>query len=285
LRGKSAGAPGAFGKNKNMNFEKELRVGKHGLRDQDSVDPGARFGFTKETAAPKIAANRDRLDLWQERLYAESAQSLLIVLQGMDTAGKDGAIRHVMSGFSPAGCAVTSFKAPNAEELAHDFLWRVHKATPRQGDIAIFNRSHYEDVLIVRVKNLVPKSIWRPRYDRINDFEKLVSDRRTRIVKFFLHISKDEQGKRLQARLDDPQKRWKFNEGDLRERAYWAGYQRAYRDALRQCSTPHAPWYVIPADHKWFRNLAISEVLVSVLKDMRPAYPPPAPSIRRLRVR
>ncbi len=192
----------------------------------------------------------------------------------MDTAGKDGTIRHVMLGFNPQSCRVTSFKQPGVEELAHDFLWRISLAEPRKGCIGIFNRSHYEDVLVVRVHNLVPKPEWESRYERINQFEKLLRDGGTRIVKVFLHISKDEQRRRLQARLADPNKRWKFSRADLKERQYWDDYQQAYEAALTRCNTKQAPWYVVPANHKWYRNLVISRILRKTLEKMSPQFPP-----------
>jgi PPK2 family polyphosphate:nucleotide phosphotransferase len=208
------------------------------------------------------------------RLYAENRRSLLLVLQGMDTAGKDGTIRHVMRGFNPQSCQVTSFKQPGIEELNHDFLWRISRAVPRKGNIGIFNRSHYEDVLVVRVHNLVPKEEWEGRYERINQFEKMLVDGGTTIVKVFLHISKDEQRQRLQSRLDDPKKRWKFSRADLQERRSWDAYQRAYEAALTRCNSRHAPWYIVPANHKWYRNLAISRILRKTLERMAPQYPP-----------
>ena len=208
------------------------------------------------------------------RLYAENRRSLLLVLQGMDTAGKDGTIRHVMRGFNPQSCRVTSFKQPGVEELAHDFLWRISRAVPRKGSVGIFNRSHYEDVLVVRVHDLVPKKEWQSRYERINLFERMLADGRTTIVKVFLHISKEEQRRRLQSRLDNPDKRWKFSRADLQERGYWDDYQRAYEAALSRCNTKHAPWYVVPANHKWYRNLVISRILRKTLEKMAPQYPP-----------
>ena len=192
----------------------------------------------------------------------------------MDT-GKDGTIRHAMKGFNPQSCRVTAFKTPTAEELDHDFLWRIHRKTPGRGEVGIFNRSHYEDVLIVRVHNLVPREEWRSRYERINAFEQLLRDDGIKIVKIFLHISKEEQRKRLQARLDDPKKRWKFRRADIDERRLWDDYVRAYDEALTRCNTPHAPWYIVPADKKWYRNLVVSRVLRHALEEMDPQIPPP----------
>jgi len=208
------------------------------------------------------------------RLYAENRRSLLLVLQGMDTAGKDGTIRHVMQGFNPQSCQVTSFKQPGVDELAHDFLWRISRAAPRKGFIGIFNRSHYEDVLVVRVHNLVSKKEWESRYERINLFEQTLAKGGTAIVKVFLHISKDEQQRRLQARLDAPQKRWKFSGADLQERRSWDDYQRAYEVAMSRCNEKHAPWYVVPANCKWYRNLVVSRILRKTLEQMAPQYPP-----------
>jgi len=195
------------------------------------------------------------------------------VLQGMDTAGKDGTIRRVMSGINPRDCRVVSFKAPSQEELDHDFLWRVHRECPRRGEIGVFNRSHYEDVLIVRVRGLVKKEVWSARYDQINRFEQHLAENGTRIVKFFLHISKAEQKERLEARLADPSKNWKMNPTDLEERKLWDDYQRAYEDAISRCSTAHAPWFIIPADKKWFRDLAVSSIMVEMLEGMDLRYP------------
>lgn len=212
----------------------------------------------------------------QERLWAENAQSLLVVFQAMDTAGKDSTIRTVFSGVNPQGVPVVSFKAPTPHELDHDFLWRIHQAVPGNGEIGVFNRSHYEDVLIVRVKDLIPEEAWRARYDLINDFERLLAHNRTRVIKFFLHISKEEQAERLRARLENPEKRWKFSHGDLTERTRWDEYQEAYRAMLEKTSTKSAPWFVIPSDTKWFRNWAVARTICETLEDMDPQYPEPA---------
>jgi PPK2 family polyphosphate:nucleotide phosphotransferase len=235
--------------------------------------------WNKQSAREQIAANTAVISDLQYRLFAENRRSVLLVLQGMDTAGKDGTIRTVMTGINPQGCQVTPFKKPGDEELDHDFLWRVHQRVPRRGNIGIFNRSHYEDVLVVRVHRLVPEDEWRSRYDRINDFEQLLSEGGTTIVKCFLHISKEEQRERLQARLDDPTKRWKFSKGDVAERALWDDYQRAYEDALTKCNTAHAPWHLIPSDRKWFRNLVASQLLRETLERMHPQLPPAAPGL------
>lgn len=213
---------------------------------------------------------------YQERLWAESGQSLLVVLQAMDTAGKDSTIKNVFTGVNPQGVHVKSFRAPNSTEREHDFLWRIHRAAPANGDIVVFNRSHYEEVLVVRVKSLVPDNVWRARYELINSFERQLAHGGTRIIKFFLHISKDEQAKRLQARLDDPDKRWKFNPDDLTERARWEDYQVAYQEAISNTSTAESPWHVIPSDRKWYRNWAVGRTIADTLKDMDPQYPDPA---------
>jgi PPK2 family polyphosphate:nucleotide phosphotransferase len=234
-------------------------------------DPADDGGLKKGKEADKLLARDvERLFGLQERLYAEGRRALLVVLQAMDTGGKDGTIKHVFSGVNPTGCRVTAFKAPSEEELAHDFLWRIQKAVPRYGEIGIFNRSHYEDVLVVRVRELVPKAVWQARYERINHFERDLIASGVHIVKFFLHISKDEQKERLEARLEDPAKRWKFDEGDLAERKRWDAYQAAYADALGKCSTEEAPWTVVPANRKWFRNLVVARTIVEKLEEMNP---------------
>jgi PPK2 family polyphosphate:nucleotide phosphotransferase len=229
----------------------------------------------KQEAKKRLDRNIEALADLGYRLYAENRRSLLLVLQGMDTSGKDGTIRHVMQGFNPQSCRVTAFKTPSVQELNHDFLWRIHQAAPGKGEIGIFNRSHYEDVLIVRVHDLVPKKVWNARYARINAFEKLLTEEGTTIVKIFLHISRDEQRERLQKRLDDPTKRWKFRHDDLTERTRWNAYQRAYNDALTRCNTADAPWYIVPADRKWYRNLVVSDILRKTLEAMAPQFPPP----------
>ena len=229
--------------------------------------------WTKETSVDKIAQNTEISRQLAYRLYAENRRAILLVLQGMDTAGKDGTIRTVMTGLNPQSCQIVPFKQPSHKELDHDFLWRIHQAVPRRGNIGIFNRSHYEDVLVVRVHSLVPKSEWKGRYDRINDFEKLLTEGGTTIVKCFLHISKDEQRERLQKRLDNPDKRWKFSKADIDERKLWDDYQRAYEDALTYCNTEHAPWHIIPSDRKWYRNMTVSGILLKTLKKLDPQFP------------
>jgi PPK2 family polyphosphate:nucleotide phosphotransferase len=239
----------------------------------------------KEAAREEMARDIKRLAELQEVLYAEDKRSVLIILQAMDGGGKDGTIKHVMSGLNPQGCEVTSFKVPSAEESDHDFLWRIHKAVPRRGNIGIFNRSHYEDVLVVRVHNLVPTEVWKERYDQIDRFEKLLSEMSVVILKFFLHISKEEQRKRLQERLKDPTKNWKFSELDLKERELWDDYQQAYEDALSQCSTQWAPWYVIPANHKWYRNWLVARTIVDTLESLKLSFPVAGTDLSKIQIK
>ncbi len=215
-----------------------------------------------------------RLEELQDLLYAEGKRRVLLVLQGMDTSGKDGTIRAVFNAVDPLGIRVASFKVPSSEELAHDYLWRIHKQVPTNGEIVIFNRSHYEDVLVVRVHKIVPKNVWSLRYDQINEFERLLTESGTTVVKFFLHISKDEQKARLEERRDTPEKRWKFSLGDLEERKLWDDYQAAYQDALRKTSTDYAPWYVVPANAKWYRNWVVANVLIKTFESLDMKYPP-----------
>ncbi|GJD54529.1 polyphosphate kinase 2 family protein [Methylobacterium dankookense] len=248
------------------------------------VDPDADGGFDKAEAKDALDVERARIQALQERLYAERRRSLLIVLQAIDTGGKDGTVRAVLQGVNPQGCAVTSFKVPSTEELDHDFLWRYHARTPGRGMIGVFNRSHYEDVLVVRVKGLVPEEVWRARYNLINDFERLLTASGTTILKFFLHISKAEQKARLEARIEDPEKHWKFDPADLVERKSWDAYQAAFGDALTQCSTPYAPWHVVPANRKWFRNLVVARTVADTLEAMDPRYPEAAKGIADLKV-
>jgi PPK2 family polyphosphate:nucleotide phosphotransferase len=245
------------------------------LDERDPGDTDGAPGPKKETKKALLGLSDDLAAL-QDRLYAESGQALLVVLQAMDAGGKDGTIKHVFRGVNPQGVRVTSFKQPTPEELAHDFLWRVHANVPAHGYIGIFNRSHYEDVLIVRVHDLVPESVWRRRYRHINHFESVLHDAGVRVVKLFLHISREEQAERLRARLDDPTKRWKFNPGDLAERDRWNDYAAAYEEAIQRTSTELAPWYVVPADRKWFRNWAVSRIVLETLEAMDPRYPEPA---------
>jgi len=240
----------------------------------DKIDASDTGDYHDKAAAEKeLAEDVARLAELQDRLYAENRRALLVVLQAMDTGGKDGTIKHVMSGVNPTGCEVTSFKAPSEEELDHDFLWRIYRHLPRRGNIGIFNRSQYEDVLIVRVHELVPPDEWKPRFDQINRFEKLIAEMGTTILKFYLHIDKAEQRRRIQARLDDPNKRWKFTQADLAERKRWDDYQEAYEDAIAKTSTEWAPWFVVPANKKWYRNLVVARTIVKTLKQMDPQPP------------
>ncbi|MDQ3895703.1 MAG: polyphosphate kinase 2 family protein [Actinomycetota bacterium] len=243
------------------------------LAEIDTASTDGAPGGKKETQAAAKDLYGEMADL-QERLYAEGTRSLLVVLQALDAGGKDGTIKHVFRGLNPAGCRVVSFKVPSEEERRHDFLWRVHARTPGKGEVVVFNRSHYEDVLIVRVHALVPEEVWRPRYEFINAFEADLAAAGTRIVKLYLHISKEEQAERFQARLDDPSKHWKFRKGDLAERARWDDYVAAFEEAMARTSTAQAPWYVIPADRKWYRNWAVGRILVETLQHMDPQYPP-----------
>jgi PPK2 family polyphosphate:nucleotide phosphotransferase len=246
------------------------------------VDPGATHGRDKQASAAELQKGLDRLTSLQDRLWAEQKHPVLIVLQGIDAAGKDGSVKHVMSAFNPMGCAVTSFKVPTPIELAHDYLWRVHQRVPGKGEIAIFNRSHYEDVLVVRVHDIVPKQVWSRRFDQINAFEELLTSSGTTIIKFFLWIDRDEQKARFQDRLDDPDKRWKFRIGDLAERKLWDAYVTADEEVLRRTSTDAAPWYVIPANRNWFRNLAIADIVADTLDELSPRYPPPPEDLSKV---
>ncbi|MEO7143632.1 MAG: polyphosphate kinase 2 family protein [Bryobacteraceae bacterium] len=256
----------------------------HKVRLAD-FDPDSALHFRDKAHAEKLLPkNIERLAELQSLLYADRRFALLIVLQALDAGGKDGAIRHVMSGVNPQGCRVTSFKVPSAEEASHDFLWRVHQAVPERGDIGIFNRSQYEDVLVARVHKLVPHGVWSERYAQINSFERMLAENNVKIVKFFLHISKGEQKKRFEERIDTPSKNWKISDADFAERRHWNEYQRAYEDVLRECSTGWAPWYVIPSNKKWVRNLAISGILIQTLESLKLRYPRPRADLKKLKV-
>jgi PPK2 family polyphosphate:nucleotide phosphotransferase len=254
--------------------------------DLAALDPAdtAAFSNGKAGAKKRLRALNDRMEALQELLFAESRHKVLIVLQATDTGGKDGTIRHVFEGVNPQGVKVASFKKPTPEELGHDYLWRVHAHTPRTGEVTIFNRSHYEDVLVVRVHSLVDETTWSRRYDHINDFERMLADEGTTILKFFLHISRDEQAERLRARLATPDKQWKFASGDLTERERWSDYQAAFQDMLSRTSTQWAPWYVVPADRKWYRNLVVSEVIIAALEDLNMSFPPPEEGIDAIEI-
>lgn len=254
--------------------------------DLSQWDPDDKGGFEGGKKAGKKATKvlNEQLEDLQELLYAENKNKVLIVLQAMDTGGKDGTIRHVFEGVNPQGVKVASFKKPTPRELAHDYLWRVHAHTPGNGEIVIFNRSHYEDVLVVRVHNLVPETVWQKRYDHINQFEKLLADEGTTIRKFYLHIDLAEQKERLQARLDEPHKRWKFSKADLAERKRWSQYIEAYEAVLSRTSTEWAPWYIIPANRKWYRNLVISRILVDTLQGLGMRYPQPEAGLEAVEI-
>ncbi len=259
-----------------------LAVPPGGRFNLNAIDPSGTHGVEKEHALEKLEKNRERLAALQYLLYAEGTRALVVVLQGIDAGGKDGTIAHVMTGMNPQGVVVTPFKQPEGPEKRHDYLWRVHKAVPEFGKIGIFNRSHYEDVLVVRVHNLVPQAVWSKRYQQINDFERMLTDNGVHVIKFLLYISKDEQARRFRARLDDKTKNWKFSEADVRERQYWDQYIDAYNEALRKCSTPHAPWYAIPANKKWFRNFAIANILIQKLESMKIKLPKPAADLSHI---
>ncbi len=247
-------------------------------------DPNDHTGFkgNKKKAERELLKLDAQLDDLQELLYAEHKHKVLIVLQAMDTGGKDGTIRHVFRGVNPQGVQVANFKAPTPRELDQDFLWRVHAQVPAKGEIVIFNRSHYEDVLIVRVHDLAPQRMWRRRYQEINDFEAMLANEGTTIIKFFLNIDLDEQKKRLQARLDDPRKHWKFNIADLHERKLWREYMKAYEDAIGETSTPWAPWYIVPANSKWYRDLVVSRVMIKTLEELKMSFPKAARNLGKL---
>jgi PPK2 family polyphosphate:nucleotide phosphotransferase len=250
------------------------------LKDIDPADTGSYK--SAEDAEQTLEKLQKELAKLQYLLYADTRWAVLIVLQGTDTSGKDGTIRHVMSSVSPLGVQVAAFKAPNEEELGHDFLWRVHNKVPRRGYIGVFNRSHYEDVLVVRVHDLVPKKVWKARYDQINHFERMLVKSHTVVLKFFLHISKEEQAKRLRERLDDPTHNWKLSLKDVEERRYWSAYRKAYEEALSKCSTKWAPWHIVPADHKWYRNLVVAEEIVRALKELDLQFPKPTIDLSKI---
>jgi len=249
------------------------------------IDPDDKGKFKhSDEADGEVEENLAALDHLQELLYAQAKYALLIVFQAMDAGGKDGAIEHLFSGVNPQGCSVASFKAPSHLELAHDYLWRYHMAVPRKGMIGIFNRSHYESVLVERIKGIAPKKVWSKRYEQINQFEAMLATENVVTLKFYLHISKDEQADRLQARLDDPEKNWKFDPGDLVERKRWDDYMDAFEDALGNCSTADAPWYAIPSNRKWFRNWAISDIIVRTLKKLPLEYPKAVEDLKKYKV-
>ena len=255
-------------------FRTLLAVAPGSKVDLGDFDAGATFGREKDAAEAELDKVLARLEDLQARLWAEGKHRVLVVMQGIDAAGKDGTIRVIAGAFNPQGTPVTSFKVPSPAELAHDYLWRVHRQVPGKGEIGIFNRSHYEEVLVVRVHELVPEERWRKRYGHIRDFERMLTDEGVTIVKFFLAIDKDEQRARFQERVDDPAKRWKFSFGDLEERKRWDDYRAAFEEMLEETSTPYAPWYLVPGNRNWLRNLAVGEILADTLDDLEPAYPP-----------
>jgi PPK2 family polyphosphate:nucleotide phosphotransferase len=267
-----------------MNYYNKFRIAPGSRVRLKDFDPDfANKHEDKKSALLKVGKLQQRMDALQFQLYAEQKRSLLICLQAPDAGGKDGVVRHVIGSMNPQGCRVVGFKQPTPEEAAHDFLWRIERQTPRRGEVVIFNRSQYEDVLVVRVHDLVPKSVWTKRYGQINDFERRLATDGTHILKFFLHISKEEQLRRFKQRLDDPARQWKISEADYTEREYWANYQEAYEDAIGQCSAEDAPWFVIPSDHKWFRNLAISQIIVETMESLGIKVPEPSVNLADIR--
>jgi len=267
-----------------MNYLERFRVNPNVKVDLRKIDAGFKDTHeSHEAALPDTEAHAQKLHDLQYLMYAEGKRSLLICLQGRDAAGKDGTINHVLSAMNPQGCPVTGFKVPSKEESDHDFLWRYHKAAPAKGQVAIFNRSHYEDVLVVRVHNLVPKSVWSKRYQHINAFEKMLFDNGTHILKFYLHIDPDEQLRRFKQRIDDPARHWKISDGDYAERPFWDAYTDAFEDALGKCSTRHAPWFIIPSNHKWFRNLAVSRIVSEYMESLKMEFPAPTVDIGKIK--
>jgi len=267
-----------------VNYLQRFKVQPGAKVKLKDIDPAFTDGYkSHEAADEEIVQFQNRLRELQVLLYAQRRQSLLICLQAVDTGGKDGTISHVLGAMNPQGCRVAAFRQPSVEELAHDFLWRAHRAAPAAGEVVIFNRTYYEDLLIVRVHNLVPKDIWTRRYDLINAFERGLVDHDTQILKFYLHISKEEQLERFKDRLDDPSKQWKISEADYKERAFWDDYVSAYEDVLSRCSTEYAPWFIIPANHKWFRNLAVARIVVEHLEALNMKYPKPTVDIEHIR--
>jgi len=261
-------------------FVRELRVAPGSSPGLDQRKPDIRpRGLDKKKGLDRLADRVESLGLQHARLAAEGTRAVLLVLQGLDASGKDGTIKSVLTGVNPQGCRIVSFKAPTVPELAHDYLWRVHALCPARGELGIFNRSHYEDVVAVRVRKLAPAKVWRRRYEHIRSFERMLVDEGTAIVKVFLHVSRDEQRERLQERIDDPEKRWKFRLGDLDDRKLWDQFTKAYEDVIRETSTDWAPWHVVPADHNWVRNLAVAEILAETLERLDPQFPPADPAL------
>jgi len=267
-----------------MDYRKEFVVEPGSKVKLDKIDPAYTGKHDADAAKAEMARYREKLTEQQLLMYAEKRHSLLIVLQALDAAGKDGTVNHVMSAMNPQGTTVIGFKGPTALELEHDFLWRIHPHVPARGTIAIFNRSHYEDVLVVRVHNLAPKDVWSERYELINDFERLLyRQNNTHIIKFFLHISKEEQLERFKQRLDDPARNWKISDSDYKERELWDDYTKAFEDVFAETSTKQAPWYIIPSNHKWFRNLAVSQIVAATMEDLGMKMPKPTVDLQAIR--
>ena len=267
-----------------MNYSNKFRVKPGSKVDLNKIDASFKDKHeSHEQALPEIEAYDQKLHDLQYLMYAEGERSLLICLQGRDAAGKDGTINHVLTAMNPQGCTVTGFKVPSKEEAAHDFMWRYHKATPEKGHVAIFNRSHYEDVLIQRVHNMVPKNVWSKRYEHINNFEKMLHDGGTHILKFYLHIDAEEQLERFKMRIIDPARHWKISDGDYAERPFWDDYTKAFEATLSKCSTDYAPWFIIPSNHKWFRNLAISQIISEALESLNMKFPEPTVDINEIK--
>jgi PPK2 family polyphosphate:nucleotide phosphotransferase len=267
-----------------MNYSEKFRVAPGSQVDLAKIDAGFKDKHeSHEHALPEIEAYNQKMHDLQYLMYAEGKHSLLICLQGRDAAGKDGTINHVLSAMNPQGCTVNGFKVPSKEEAAHDFLWRYHQQTPGRGQVAIFNRSHYEEVLVQRVHKMVPKAVWSKRYEHINDFERVLHDNGTHILKFYLHIDADEQLMRFRQRIEDPARHWKISDGDYAERPFWDAYTEAFEDALGKCSTKHAPWFIIPSNHKWFRNLAISTIIAEKLESLGMKFPEPTVDIDQIK--
>jgi PPK2 family polyphosphate:nucleotide phosphotransferase len=272
------------GKGSDRGFRDLLRIAPGSKVDLARFDCAETFGREKDASEKTLVANLERLTELQERIYAEQKHAILLVFQGIDAAGKDGTIRIVAGAFNPQGTPVTSFKVPTPKEAAHDFLWRVHNAVPGKGEIGIFNRSHYESVLVVRVHDLEPEKAWRRHYGEIRDWEKMLTDQGVTIVKFFLCIDKEEQRQRFQDRVDDPKKRWKFSSADLAERKLWDQYRAAFEEMLIETSTDYAPWYLVPANRNWLRNVAVSEIVADVIAELKPQYPQPETGVEGTRV-
>ncbi len=268
-----------------LNLPEKLQVRGHKRVELKDADAGRDHGWDEQRARDESARLAAELAELQYKLYADGRYGVLVVLQAIDGGGKDSTIRHVFSAFNPQGCSVRAFKAPSAEELRHDYLWRIHQHVPARGEIVVFNRSHYEDVLVVRVDELVPPELWQTRYAQINDFERLLTQCDIKVVKIFLHISKAEQRRRFEERIHEPRKQWKFDPADLLKRDQWNAYQRAYGDMLGHCNTAPAPWYVVPADHKWLRDLAVAQIMLHTLTSLSLRFPPPKFDPRRIKVR